>query len=58
MNEHERVLSAGPLSKGARFRLIVTGDIGAREIERLIAKLKIDKAILEEGVADKPVANE
>jgi hypothetical protein len=34
------------LSKDASFRLIVSGDIGVKEIERLIKKLELDKEIL------------
>jgi len=34
------------LAKEASFRLIVTGNIGVKEIERLIQKLEIDKEIL------------
>jgi hypothetical protein len=45
---NERELTTGLLSKGASFRLIVTGQIGVKEIERLIAKLEIDKEILAE----------
>jgi hypothetical protein len=45
----ERELTTGLLSKGASFRLIVTGSIGVKEIERLIAKLEIDKEILAES---------
>jgi hypothetical protein len=48
----ERELTAGLLSKGSNFRLIVSGQIGVKEIERLIAKLEIDKEILAE--ADEP----
>jgi hypothetical protein len=44
----ERELTAGLLSKDANFRLIVSGQIGVKEIERLIAKLEIDKEILAE----------
>lgn len=44
----ERELTAGLLSKGSNFRLIVSGQIGVKEIERLIAKLQIDKEILAE----------
>lgn len=43
---NERELSAGLLSKGASFRLIVSGEIGAKEIKRLIAKLEVDKEIM------------
>lgn len=44
----ERELTAGLLSKDTSFRLIVTGQIGVKEIERLIAKLEFDKKILAE----------
>lgn len=46
--EGERELTTGLLSKDASFRLIVSGQIGVKEIERLIAKLEIDKEILAE----------
>jgi hypothetical protein len=42
----ERELTTGMLAKEASFRLIVTGNIGVKEIERLIQKLEIDKEIL------------
>ena len=52
----ERELTTGLLSKDASFRLIVSGPIGVREIERLIKKLEFDKEILadegEETTAD------
>ena len=47
--EGERELTTGLLSKGASFRLIVSGEVGVREIERLIAKLKLDKEICRRG---------
>jgi hypothetical protein len=50
----ERELTAGLLSKGSNFRLIVSGQIGVKEIERLIAKLEIDKEILAEADDDEP----
>jgi hypothetical protein len=46
MYEGERQLTTGLLSKDASFRLIVSGPIGVREIERLIRKLELDKEIL------------
>lgn len=46
--EGERELTTGLLSKDASFRLIVSGPIGVKEIERLIKKLELDKEILEE----------
>ncbi len=44
----ERELTTGILSKEANFRLIVSGPVGVKEIERLIAKLELDKEILAE----------
>ncbi len=44
----ERELTTGLLSKDASFRLIVSGAIGVKEIERLIKKLELDKEILAE----------
>jgi hypothetical protein len=45
----ERELTTGLLSKNASFRLIVSGEVGVKEIERLIAKLELDKEILAES---------
>lgn len=42
----ERELTTGLLAKDASFRLIVTGQVGVKEIERLIKKLEFDKEIL------------
>jgi hypothetical protein len=42
----ERELTTGLLAKDASFRLIVSGRIGAKEIDRLIQKLQLDKEIL------------
>jgi hypothetical protein len=42
----ERELTTGLLAKDAGCRLIVTGNIGVKEIERLIKKLELDKEIL------------
>lgn len=42
----ERELTTGLLAMDASFRLIVTGKIGVKEIERLIKKLNIDKEIV------------
>ncbi|MDX8541353.1 hypothetical protein RFM23_27400 [Mesorhizobium abyssinicae] len=47
--EGERILQDGILSRDATYRIIVSGRIGAREIERLIAKLELDKEILAEA---------
>jgi hypothetical protein len=44
--EGERELTTGLLSKGASFRLIVSGKIGEKEIDILIRKLALDKEIL------------
>jgi hypothetical protein len=45
---HERVLQSGMLSKQASYRVIVSGPVGIAEIERLIAKIQMDKDILAE----------
>ena len=50
--EGERELTTGMLSKGASFRLIVTGAVGEKEIERLIKKLELDKEILADQSGD------
>lgn len=57
--EGERELTTGMLAKGAGFRLIVTGKIGVKEIERLIQKLEIDKEILadQDDDTDEEAAN-
>ena len=44
----ERELVTGLLSKEANFRVVVSGPVGVKEIERLIAKLELDKEILAE----------
>ena len=59
--ENERELTTGMLSKGASFRLIVNGNIGAKEIDLLIRKLELDKEILADdddygGVKSDPTA--
>jgi hypothetical protein len=48
----ERELTTGMLAKDASFRLIVTGNVGVKEIERLIQKLEIDKEILADQAAE------
>lgn len=45
MMEGERELTTGLLSKDANFRLLVSGQVGVKEIERLIKKLELDKEI-------------
>jgi hypothetical protein len=45
---HGPPCTTGLLSKGESFRLIVSGKIGKKEIERLIKKLELDKEILAE----------
>jgi hypothetical protein len=48
----ERELTTGLLSKESNFRLIVSGPIGVKEIERLIQKLELDKEILADPDAE------
>jgi hypothetical protein len=50
----ERELLSGMLSKTASFRLIVTGKVAVKEIERLIKKLELDKEILADEDAEDP----
>ena len=50
----ERELTTGLLAKEASFRLIVSGKIGVKEIERLIQKLEIDKEILADQDDEEP----
>ncbi|MFG3594171.1 hypothetical protein [Bradyrhizobium sp. RDI18] len=50
----ERELTTGLLAKDASFRLIVTGNIGVKEVERLIKKLELDKEILADQEDEKP----
>ncbi len=50
--EGQRELKAGLLSKESSFRLIVSGQIGAAEIERLIKQLELDKEILADDTGD------
>lgn len=42
----EREWLRGPLSKDATYRLIVTGDLGPKEIGKLIKMLEAQKEIL------------
>lgn len=52
LKEGERELTTGILSKEAGFRLVVSGKIGVKEIERLIKKLELDKEILADAEDD------
>jgi hypothetical protein len=45
---HERVLQSGMLSRQTSYRVIVSGPVGIAEIDRLIAKIEVDKDILAE----------
>ena len=51
----ERELVTGLLSKDASFRVIVSGAIGVKEIDRLIRKLELDKEILAEADEDEAI---
>lgn len=48
----ERELVTGLLSKESSFRVIVSGAVGVKEIERLIKKLELDKEILADADDD------
>ena len=54
----ERELATGLLSKDVTFRLIVSGRVGEKEIERLIRKLQLDKEILAEADEERGAACE
>lgn len=56
--EGERELTTGLLSKDASFRLIVNGPVGVREIDMLIKKLQLDKAILADDSEEDDPADE
>jgi hypothetical protein len=43
----ERLLQEGMLSKSTTYRITVNGPVGPKEIDRLIAKLQLDRDILE-----------
>jgi hypothetical protein len=49
MHSGEREFVTGGLSGSARFRLIVSGPVGSKEIDRLIKKLQMEKEIAEEA---------
>jgi|SRR6218665_879167 len=42
----ERILQDGILSQNATYRIVVSGKVGPKEIDRLIKKLELDKEIL------------
>lgn len=46
VRQGERELVSGLLSKEATFRVLVTGQVGVKEIDRLIRKLELDKEII------------
>lgn len=46
IRDGERELVSGLLSKEATFRVLVTGQVGVKEIDRLIRKLELDKEII------------
>lgn len=50
--QNARVLQNGILSKNATYRIIVNGNIGPKEIERMIKKLEVDKEILLESMEE------
>ena len=45
----ERVLEEGVLSKTSKYRILVSGEIGQKEIEILIRRLEISKESLAGG---------
>jgi len=45
---HERQLASGLLSANTTYRLLVTGDFGPAEMDRVIRIMKLQKQVLEE----------
>lgn len=52
----ERILTTGILAKDASFKLIVSGRVGPKELDRLIRKLELDKEILADPENGEPDA--
>lgn len=50
----ERAFAGGMLSVTTTYRLLITGDCGLKELERLIRILTVQKQILEEAESDSP----
>jgi hypothetical protein len=48
-NLDQRILTKGMLSKASTFEIIVSGQIGLKELDMLIRKLELDKEILAEA---------
>jgi hypothetical protein len=48
----EREFIRGPLSRDAGYRLLVSGEIGARELARIIKVLTLQKELLSDSEAD------
>jgi hypothetical protein len=47
MEEGEEEISSGRLSKGTKYRLLVSGDFGVDELDMLIKKLELDREFLD-----------
>jgi hypothetical protein len=58
---HRQIIGDADVKRSvtASFRLVVTGKVGVKEIERLIQKLEIDKEILadQDGDTNEEAAN-
>lgn len=52
----ERVFSSGHLSADARYRIVVAGEIGPKEIDGMIQFLQLQKSFLEEANPQTPGA--
>jgi hypothetical protein len=46
VRDHERIWDQGPLSPTAEYRLLISGEVGEKEIEVLIRRLEISKQTL------------
>lgn len=58
LHQVERELQTGMLSSHSTYRILVSGDIGLKEIERMIKKLEFDKEILASENDNSPVREE
>lgn len=57
VNGGEREWLRGPLSRGTSYRLVVHGDMGPKELGKLIKLLKAQQAVLEDDEEDESVTD-
>ena len=52
LEKGEREVASGLISKNTRFKLIISGELGPKEIDNLIRKLEIDRDLLSDEKED------